>query len=176
MRRLVTVGLGFLALAAAALFGAGSFAAENAMHPPRQKIALVCPCFSHMSCRSVAIDARDGVPLRAWYYTSDSPNGKAVILLHGLGGSRQDMVSLGNLFLRQGYAVLEPDLRGHGESGGLSTYGVLEADDVRQWVDWLTKTSGSSRIYGFGSSLGAAALLRSLETGARFRAVAAESA
>lgn len=175
MRRVATVALGFLAVAGAAIFGAGSFAAENAMHPPRQQVALSCPCFSHMNCRSVAIRARDGFELRGWYYTSDAPNGKVVILLHGIGASRQDMVSLGYMFLRHGYAVLEPDLRGHGESGGLATYGVLEGDDVRRWVDWMAKTFGSNQIYGFGASLGAAVLLQSLETETRFRAVVAES-
>jgi hypothetical protein len=128
-----------------------------------------------MSCRSVAIAAKDGVELSAWYYNSDKPNGKVVILLHGIGASRQDMVSLGYLFLRHGYAVLEPDLRGHGESVGLATYGVLEADDVHRWVDWMAKNSGSSQIYGFGASLGAAVLLQSLETETRFQAVVAES-
>ena len=175
MRRLVTVAAGLCAVAGAAVFGAGSFAAENAIHPPRRKIALACPCFSHMSCRPVAITAKDGVQLSAWYYTSDRPNGKAVILLHGIGASREDMVSLGYLFLRNGYSVLEPDLRGHGESGGLATYGVLEAGDVHGWVDWMTKNTGSAEIYGFGASLGASVLLQSLATETRFRAVVAES-
>jgi len=175
MSRLVTIGAGLLALAGAALFGAGSFAAESAIHPPRQKIALVCPCFSHMSCRSAEITARDGVELSAWFYKPDAPNGKVVILLHGIGASRQDMVPLGYLFLRNGYAVLEPDLRGHGESGGLATYGVLEGDDIHRWVDWMVKNTGSKEIYGFGASLGASVLLQSLETETRFQAVVAES-
>jgi dipeptidyl aminopeptidase/acylaminoacyl peptidase len=175
MRRLIGVGAGVAVVAGAAIFGAGSFAAENAIHPPRRKVALACPCFSHMRCRSVEIAASDGVELRAWYYTSNAPNGKAAILLHGIGASREDMVSLGYLFLRHGYAVLEPDLRGHGESGGVTTYGVLEAGDVSRWVDWMVKNTGSNEIYGFGTSLGASVLLQSLETETRFRAVAAES-
>lgn len=175
MRRFAVTVLGLAALAAIGIFAAGSFAAENAMKPPRQQIALVCPCFSHMSCKPVEITARDGMMLKGWYYTPDTPNGKVVILLHGIGASRQDMVPLGYLFLRHGYSVLEPDLRGHGESRGLATYGVLEADDVRRWVDWMAATSHSGQIYGFGASLGAAVLLQSLEYETRFRAVVAES-
>jgi dipeptidyl aminopeptidase/acylaminoacyl peptidase len=129
-----------------------------------------------MRCESVAIAARDGVRLRAWNYTPDTPNGKAVILLHGIGSNRQDMVALGNLFLKNGYSALEPDLRGHGESGGLATYGVLEAGDTHAWVDWLEKTQRPSGIYGFGASLGAAVLLESLKGESRFHAVVAESA
>lgn len=128
-----------------------------------------------MRCGSVAITAHDGVSLRAWYYTPDHPNGKAIILFHGVGSNREDMVALGNLFLKNGYSVLEPDLRGHGESGGVVTYGVLEAGDTSAWLDWLEKTGQWSGVYGFGASLGASVLLESLEHETRFHAVVAES-
>ena len=127
-------------------------------------------------CGPVAVAAADGVSLRGWYYTPENPNGAAIILLHGVGSNRQDMVALGYVFLKQGYAVLEPDLRGHGESGGLATYGVLEEGDVHSWLDWLQQNQNPQRIYGFGASLGAAVLLDSLRHESRFRAVVAESA
>ena len=139
MRRFALAALVFIAIAGAGVFAAGSFAAENAMRPPHLPVALACPCFSHMSCRPVEIKAHDGVSLKAWFYTPDAPNGKTVILLHGIGSTRQDMVPLGYLLLRHGFSVLEPDLRGHGQSGGLATYGVLEADDIRRWVDWVDR-------------------------------------
>lgn len=85
------------------------------------------------------------------------------------------MVALGNLFLKQGYSVLEPDLRGHGESGGIATYGVLEAGDTSRWLDWLEKTGQWHGMYGFGASLGASVLLETLQQETRFRAVVAES-
>jgi pimeloyl-ACP methyl ester carboxylesterase len=165
----------FCGLAACAIFALGAVAAENAMRPPRLAVASVCPCFAHVHCESVTIAARDGVSLGAWYYVPNTPNGKAVILLHGIGSNRQDMVPLGYMFLRSGYSVLEPDLRGHGVSGGLATYGVLEEDDVRVWLNWLGKNGNSPPVYGFGASLGAAVLLESLKHETRFRAVVAES-
>ena len=133
-----------------------------------------------MHCDSVAVKAPDGVDLRAWFYTPDIPSDRTIILLHGIGSSRQDMVALGYLFLRHGYSVLEPDLRGHGESGGLATYGVAEEGDVRAWLDWIErrwidKTRRPQKIYGFGASLGAAVLLDSLKHETRFKAVVAES-
>jgi hypothetical protein len=157
------------------MFVLAAYAVEGAMRPVRLPVALVCPCLSHMRCGSVAIRARDGVSLRAWYYTPDQPNNKAIVLFHGVGSNREDMVALGNLFLKQGYSVLEPDLRGHGESGGIATYGVLEAGDTSAWLDWLEKTGHPSGLYGFGASLGASVLLESLEHETRFRAVVAES-
>lgn len=175
MRRFALAGLVIAAVAGAGVFAAGSYAAEGALKPPRVPIALSCPCFSHMNCRPVGIRARDGVALKAWFYTTDKPTGKTVILLHGIGASRQEMVSLGYFFLRHGFAVLEPDLRGHGESGGLTTYGALEADDIHRWVDWMAKTADPEQLYGFGVSLGGSVLLDSLQNEARFRAVVAES-
>lgn len=171
---LISTALALVGLSAA-LFGAGAVAAENAMRPPRRAVALVCPCMAHERCESVAIQSPDKVSLHAWYYMPENPNGGAVILLHGVGSNREDTVALGNVFLKQGYTALEPDLRGHGESGGLATYGALEDGDIRAWLDWLERREGSTRIYGFGASLGAAVLLDSLKHETRFRAVVAES-
>ncbi|HKP19280.1 MAG TPA: CocE/NonD family hydrolase [Gaiellaceae bacterium] len=57
----------------------------------------------------------------------------AVLMLHGLGGKRQDMNTLAQTyFVPQGYAVLTYDLRGHGQSGGVVTIaGSREVADVR---------------------------------------------
>ena len=81
-----------------------------------------------------------------------------------------------SLFLRNGYAVLAPDSREHGASGGLlTTYGILEAPDVHQWADYLFHTHPVRNLYGLGESMGAAVLLQSLPLEPRFQAVVAES-
>jgi pimeloyl-ACP methyl ester carboxylesterase len=162
-------------LASAIVFALGAVAAENALRPRRRPVALVCPCLANVHCESVNVAAQDGIALRGWYYWPETPNGSAIVLVHGIGSNRQDMVALGYLFLRHGYSVLEPDLRGHGESGGFATYGVLEENDIHAWLDWLDKTGHSPRIYGIGASLGAAVLLDSLKHESRFRAIVAES-
>lgn len=160
---------------AAIVFAAGAYAAEGALRPARLPVALVCPCLAHERCESAAVKATDGIVLKAWYYQPEKPVGKAVILLHGVGSNRQDMVSLGSFFVKRGYTALEPDLRGHGESGGIATYGIREGSDISVWLDWLQKRGNSREIYGFGASLGGAVLIQSLEHEKRFRAVVAES-
>ena len=169
----------FCAVSVVVIFVGAAGAAEMALHPARLPVALVCPCLAHMHCEAVAISASDGIELRGWYYTSDykpdQSHTRAIILFHGVGSNREDMVALGNLLLKQGYSVLEPDLRGHGESGGMATYGVLEAGDTSAWLDWLEKTGPRSGIYGFGASLGASVLLESLMHETRFQAIVAES-
>jgi len=78
------------------------------------------------------------------------------------------------LFLKNGYSVLVPDSRGHGESLGFVTYGVLESGDMVQWLAWM-KGNGIDEAFGFGESLGGAILIQSLARGADFRALAVES-
>ncbi len=166
------------ALAAGAVVFAGlsARAAESFLHPVRRSVAPVCPCVAHVHCGDAMVVSTDGTHLKGWYYEPDQPNGAAVILLHGIGGNREDLVGLGVVFEKAGYRVLLPDLRGHGTSDGLTTLGVRESDDVHAWADWMLLRSGVNRIYGFGVSLGGSVLLESLDREKRFRAVVAESA
>ena len=73
------------------------------------------------------------------------------------------MTNYADILLRHGYSVLMPDARGHGSSGGeFVTYGLLERDDIHQWVRWLVVNRHPSCVFGFGESMGAAELLQSL--------------
>jgi len=114
--------------------------------------------------QDVAINARDGVQLRGWFANPANANGDAVILLHGVGDNREGMGGFAELFLSKGYAVLLPDSRGEGESGGrFPTYGVKETDDVRRWFGWLTTQQHPRCIFGMGESMGAAILLQAIK-------------
>ncbi len=113
--------------------------------------------------------------MRAWLLLPRKPNGNAVILLHGIADSRASQIGLARMVLTNGYSVLAPDSRGHGESGGeLATYGLLEADDVHRWVDWLIAAEHPRKVFGLGESLGAAVLIQSLAVENRFSAIVAE--
>ena len=121
------------------------------------------------------IAAADGIPLRAWLFTPRSPNGAAVILLHGVADTRTGTLGHAAFLLEHGYTVLTPDARGHGVSGGsLITYGVVEAGDLDLWAAWLSAQPGVTRLYGLGMSMGAAILLESVARETRFRAVVAD--
>ncbi len=124
----------------------------------------------------VSITTPDAAVLRGWMVRPARPNGDAALLLHGLGDNRLGMTGYAQLLLAHGYAVLLPDARAHGISGGsLATYGLLERDDIHQWVEFLAAQTQARCVYGVGESMGAAQLLQSLQTGARFCAVVAES-
>lgn len=127
--------------------------------------------------KNVSIKADDGAVLKGWYVQPRRFNGHAVVLLHGITDNREGVAGYGRIFLDRGYAVLLPDARAHGESGGaLATYGIKEAGDLHEWVSWLYAGSmpASQCVYGFGESYGAALLLQSLAVEPRLCAVAVE--
>jgi fermentation-respiration switch protein FrsA (DUF1100 family) len=64
------------------------------------------------------------------------------------------------MFLNRGYAVLLPDSRDHGESGGtIATCGALERNDVALWSRWLHDRAPGC-TYILGESMGAAIALQ----------------
>ncbi|HEX3155171.1 MAG TPA: alpha/beta fold hydrolase, partial [Candidatus Angelobacter sp.] len=141
----------------------------------QQAIATAVKTDFRADLQDVAITAAHGVALKAWFVHPHDYNGNAVILLHGITDNR-GVAGYGRLLLAHGYAVLLPDARRHGESGGdLATYGVKESDDIHRWVSWIYAHDPPQCLYGFGESYGAALMLQSLAVEKRFCAVAVES-
>jgi dipeptidyl aminopeptidase/acylaminoacyl peptidase len=123
-----------------------------------------------------SIRASDGVRLDSWFVRPTVRNGNCVMVLHGIGDSRQGSAGYAPLFLDQGYSVLLPDSRAHGSSGGdLVTYGLLEKSDVLAWAHWL-RQQDCKALYAFGESLGGSVLIQAAALGTDLRAIVAESA
>ena len=125
--------------------------------------------------RDVTLAAPDGTVLHAWYMHPSQTNGDAVILLHGVSDNLLGMYGFGKWLVENRYSVLMTDARGHGNSGGVASYGVREADDIHGWVDWIESQQPVHCVYGLGESMGAAQLLQALPREPRFCAVVAES-
>lgn len=157
------------------------FLGEIAFHPSRAPVrahaafAVEAERFGG-NLEDVSVTASDGSRLDGWFTRPKDYNGTAVILLHGIGDNREGMTGYAELFLSHGYAVLLPDSRGQGESGGgFPTYGVKETDDVHRWVGWLTEQQHPECVYGMGESMGAALILQAAAMEPRFCAIIAES-
>ena len=124
----------------------------------------------------VSITARDSASLRAWYAQPRIDNGSTVILLHGVTDNREGVAGYSRMFLKEGYRVLLPDSRAHGESGGdIATYGLHERDDVHRWAEWARHQPHSGCVYLFGESMGAAIALEATEADPNICAVVVES-
>jgi pimeloyl-ACP methyl ester carboxylesterase len=170
-----TATLLVLSIAAAAIL------AEGAVHPLLTRRASDTAALAYSigqatgaTVRKVTIRADDGVMLNAWWLVPQQRTGHAVMVCHGVADSAYGALGYALLFLKNGYSVLVPESRGHGESGGFVTYGVLESEDTVRWLRWM-KNNQINEAFGFGESLGGAILIESLARGADFHALAVES-
>jgi len=162
-------------------FAGAAILAEGALHPLLRRRASDTAILAHSiaqssgaTARKVNIRAGDGVALNAWWLVPGQQNGRAVMVCHGVADSAFGALGFAPLFLKKGYSVLVPESRGHGESLGFVTYGVLEADDTVRWLRWIN-SNRINDVFGFGESLGGAILIQSLAHSADFRAIVAES-
>src|SRR5258708_19985535 len=81
--------------------------------------------------QDVSIRAADGVVLKGWYIRPHEYNGNVVLLSHGITDNREGVLGYARIFMDHGYAVLLPDTRDHGESGGgVALYGVKRAHHI----------------------------------------------
>lgn len=112
--------------------------------------------------REWQLTSRDGLRLRASFIPNVRGTGnRVVILAHGLGHSREQMIPWARTFADWGYDVLMPDARAHGESEGTTIgYGWLDRHDYQQWIDQVIEFRGSAvQIVLLGISMGAATVL-----------------
>jgi alpha-beta hydrolase superfamily lysophospholipase len=165
---------------AAAIIGVAF--AERALHLPRESklgdssLRLAAIDQGVANLEDANITAQDGIRLFGWYIRPVHDNGSTVLLLHGAGHDRVRVEKQALALLKHGYRVLMPDSRGQGHSEGrLTTFGVKESDDVQRWVSWLQEYDPPKYTYGYGQSMGALILLRSLAVEKRFNAVVVDS-
>ena len=109
------------------------------------------------SFEAVRFTARDGVSLAGWFVPCTGAK-QAVVLLHGWGSTRTQMLARARFLHDQGYASLLYDARGHGESGGeLVSFGWHERHDLLTALDWL-RARGFTEFGLIGASQGGATI------------------
>lgn len=79
-----------------------------------------------------------------------------VVVLHGYNDNMENIYDIAMHYTEQGYNVLMPDLRAHGESEG-SFYGMgwLDRLDIINWIDIILKDNASAKIVLHGVDIGA---------------------
>ncbi|PKQ14355.1 MAG: hypothetical protein CVT68_12300, partial [Actinobacteria bacterium HGW-Actinobacteria-8] len=125
----------------------------------------------------VTIEAGDGITLAGWYVPTG--NGAAVVLGHGAGSTRDDVVRQSEVLADAGYGVLAIDARGHGQSTGQAMdLGWWGEADLSAAFDTLTAFDGvdPDRVGLVGMSMGGEESLGAAGVDSRVRAVVAEGA
>lgn len=114
--------------------------------------------------RDVEIVTFDGLKLHATYFPPIGKEkvDKLVVCHHGYTGEGlSSYISLGYYFLKQGFAVLIPDARAHGQSEGeYIGFGCLDRKDLLKWLDWAIGECGEDvKILLHGTSMGGSTVL-----------------
>lgn len=128
--------------------------------PARRSVGEVPADFP--ATQTVTFPARDHVTLSGWFVPRENATA-AVVLLHGNGGTRRQMMARARLCHAAGYAVLLYDARGHGLSeGDKVSAGWLETADLLGALDFL-RTKGFHEFGCLGASQGGATILLAAE-------------
>ena len=153
MRRLV-IGL----LLVIVTFIAGSWVFAHKLTGPRQRVVGPPPSAFPFPIEEVSWTTEDAQSIKGWFVPGPDSE-RAIVLLHGFGGSRQHMLPRAEHFRKAGYAVLLYDARACGESSGDQvTFGYRETGDLLGALDWL-RQRGYRKIACLGVSQGGATIL-----------------
>jgi len=143
--------------------------------PARAPACCTTPADLGFDYEEVAISSEDGVRLAGWYIPSR--NRAVVILLHGYGANRMEMLARAQILAGQGYGVLLYDQRASGESEGETrSFGWADVQDVQAVLGFLQKRPDvdAERIGILGFSLGGQITLRAAAETSEIKAVVAE--
>ena len=100
-----------------------------------------------------------------------------IVLCHGYGSSRGELLTLVSALQDHQYNVFVFDFVAHGANDGITSFGYHEADEVRAAIDELAKRADldPARFGVWGYNLGAYAALREAENDKRVRALILDS-
>ena len=151
--------------------------AVAATNVPRTDLGSRTPADEGLAFRDVTFPAADGTPLSGWFVPGLSEAN--VVLLHGAGSTRSNVLDHAVALAGQGLGVLLFDARGHGRSGGRAMdFGWFGDDDIDGAIQFLVNEPGvdPARVAVVGLSMGGEQALGAAATNPSIRAVVAEGA
>ena len=128
-------------------------------------------------------DNSDGTKASGWFLRGIS-GAPAIVLNHGYGKNRAELLNLGVKLCESGYHVLLPDLRGHGNSAvSYSSLGVYEKGDLIAAINYLKAKKNAqgqlmvdgSRVGVYGVSLGGYSALTAAAENPTIKVIVADS-
>ena len=165
-------------LTVALLFAVGWVGSERAIHPGACDDLPAVSEYPDLepSLEPVEFHSQDGTRLAGWLAVGS--RNEAVVLLHGYGCQRQEMLPHADMLHSAGFTVLLFDLRNRGESGGeFVSFGFFEQEDALAAVDYLNSRDDLDelRIGMLGLSQGGAVAIFAAAASQEVLAVVAEA-
>lgn len=166
---------GLIGVVAAGVGAAGSMAAVSSIL--YNKCVASAPCIDKadrwpaqqegrewarraVNFRSLTIPAADGLNLWAALVPAGDESHRWVICVHGYRETHEAVGVLGKHYAENGWNVLLPDHRGHGQSqGNYVGWGYDERLDLVAWINYIIRRDPEAQIVLHGVSMGAAAVL-----------------
>lgn len=145
------------------------FVAPYGIIQPMRKHLRTTPSDYGLQAESLLVTTDDGIGLVGYRTLSrlDYTLG-AMILVHGIGSCKEDMIGLADMLAYSGVETYLFDLRAHGRSGGeYCTYGFYEKEDIKAIVTKVKADRPDLRLGIWGNSLGGAIALQALEADPR---------
>lgn len=169
--------LGFFLSAAGFCFLWGLVGSSQVVHQPRYNPPATPGDFG-IPWEPVSLISRDHLQIAGWFIEHPNPRG-ALILLHGIGTSKADLLDfIKELHPKGPYHLLAIDFRGHGASAGrVLSFGKEEAWDVEAGLRFLSE---DPRCKGlpvgcYGISMGGAIGILAASRFPRLEAVVSDS-
>ncbi|HUZ00241.1 MAG TPA: alpha/beta fold hydrolase [Thermomicrobiaceae bacterium] len=174
VKRIATSATAILAVIVGVLTGLAWRASENATHPPAAAYAWHLRDYPALRPQEVTFRSATGVTLAGRFFSGATR--QTIVLLHGYGGTQDEMLPVADALNRAGFSVFTYDQRGCGRSGGVITFGALEQRDLSSAVDYLTARGEVESFGALGFSMGGATTVMTAARDPRIQAVVADSA
>jgi alpha-beta hydrolase superfamily lysophospholipase len=164
-----------LALSSAALatISMGAVDHELKSDPTTVRAPIETPNDKGLEGTQVVNVARAGEPPLTAFFRPPA-NGRLVILLHGAGADRSQLLPEARMLARHGFGFLSLDWPGQGESGGTSQWGEAERLALTRAIDWASQAPGvrPRQIGLLGFSMGSWIALEAAAADSRVYALA----
>jgi uncharacterized protein len=117
-------------------------------------VALRSQLWNIAKTEPLTVTSPDGTTVSGWWVPRSGAT-KTVILLHSLGGNREDLSTFAEPIWRAGFNLVMLDLRSHGMSAGhYFTYGFQEWQDVQAAIDAVNSKQLNQSFSILGVSAG----------------------
>jgi pimeloyl-ACP methyl ester carboxylesterase len=174
--KLLTAVLALVFFAVLATLAIAGFLVYRIVKPQRTSSEINLQSFPG---RPDAVDfAVSGAGARQGLFFPGFRGASTIILCHGYGSSKGELLTLVSALQDHQYNVFVFDFAAHGANDGITTFGYREAEEVRAAIDTLAaRNDVDPASFGlWGYNLGAYAALREAESDKRVRALVLDSA